>query len=159
MRGRILKIKAKKDRWFFDWEVYRKETKRWNQYTLSSQDPPREELKECLAALAEHVAEICELAPEAAENIVVLGITETHIDGNRFLMITGTKKLITSTSPLILNTPLRPEKPGKEITPECCMSERLLAALEILEEEAWRYINGDRAQMSLNFDGREEPAA
>nr|DAV69289.1 MAG TPA: hypothetical protein [Caudoviricetes sp.] len=25
MRGRILKIKAKKDRWFFDWEVYRKE--------------------------------------------------------------------------------------------------------------------------------------
>lgn len=144
MRGRILKIKAKKGRWFFDWEVYRKEANNWNRYTLSSHDPPREELKECLAALAEHVAEICELAPEAAENIAVSGITEAHIDGNRFLMVTAAKELITSVSPLVINTPFRPEKPEEGILPEHCMSKRLLEALGVLEEEAWRYINGDR---------------
>nr|DAS58903.1 MAG TPA: hypothetical protein [Caudoviricetes sp.] len=32
------------------------------------------------------------------------------------------------------------------------MSKGLMRALENLEEEAWRYINGDRAQQKLNFE-------
>ena len=40
-----------------------------------------------------------------------------------------------------------------------CMSEELLADLSALEEEAWRYINGDRAQQVLDLESGDPPEA
>lgn len=130
MKHRITKIKAKKGVYTFGWETWQESTQSYDAYTLICEDVPREELKLCLQALASFVVEICELHPDDEKRIMVSGVTESYKDEKtKYLTITALKELYTSKSPLILNR-----------------------ALENLEEEAWRYINGDRAQQKLNFE-------
>ena len=59
-KKRITKIKAKKGKYFFGWEVYQEATKSWDAYTMTCKDPPRVELKERMIAMVAHVIEICE---------------------------------------------------------------------------------------------------
>ncbi|BEU87837.1 hypothetical protein TAMA11512_13010 [Selenomonas sp. TAMA-11512] len=156
---RITKIKAKKGEYFFIWEVYQESTKSWDVYSLSCKDAPREELKERLKDMIAHVVEICELSEGDADRIIVGGISESHSEDNRYVTITAQKRLEYSHAPMIINTPARPELPSKEDADSTyCMSEELVADLEALEDEAWRYIHGDRAQTKLAFEeaGKEE---
>jgi len=55
-----------------------------------------------------------------------------------------------------LNTPVRPENAGENGDVAFCMSGELMDDLEKLQEEAWRYIMGDRAQQELAFADAEE---
>ncbi|MBR3622028.1 MAG: hypothetical protein IKN43_01595 [Selenomonadaceae bacterium] len=68
---------------------------------------------------------------------------------NCYLVITAQKELEYSNSPLILNTPARPQEPEYALTEEFCWSDELADDIEKLKEEAWRYIKGERAEMSL----------
>ena len=150
MKHRITKIKVKKGVYTFGWETWQESTQSYDAYTLICEDVPREELKLCLQALASFVVEICELHPDDEKRIMVSGITESYKDEKtKYLTITALKELYTSKSPLILNTPARPNADKES---DFCMSNGLMRALENLEEEAWRYINGDRAQQKLNFE-------
>ena len=155
MNGRITKIKAKKGEYTFSWEVYQESTKNWDKHTLVCKDAPREELKERLQVMKNHVTEICEFEQGATKKIAVSGISVSYTDDNRYLVIMAMKALTNSQAPLIINTPARPEIPDGECTEKYCMSDELERDLEILEEEAWRYINGDRAQMDFDFEGQE----
>lgn len=153
-KKRITKIKAKKGEYFFGWEVYQESTKSRDAYTMTCKDPPREELKERMLAMVAHVIEICEFDERDAKRIVVSGITESHSDDNRYITITAQKSLELSKAPLIINTPARPEMPQNEADSEdYCISLDLANDLKALESEAWLYINGKRAQQSLDFDG------
>ena len=156
MKGRITKIKARKGEYTFSWEIYQENTKNWDKHTLVCKDQPREELKERLQVMANHVTDICEFEQGATKNIVVSGITITYTDDNRYLVITALKDLKGSKAPLVINTPVRPELPESDCDAEFCMSDELLNDLQILEEEAWLYINGDRAQIALKFDEKQE---
>lgn len=153
-KKRITKIKAKKGEYFFGWEVYQEATKSWDAYTMTCKDPPREELKERMIAMVAHVIEICEFDERDAKRIIVSGITESHTDDNRYITITAQKSLEYSKAPLIINTPARPEWVQNEGDDEAyCISLDLANDLKELEIEAWRYIDGERAQQSLDFDG------
>lgn len=159
MNGRITKIKAKKGEYTFWWEIFQKETKNWDKFTLVCKDPPKEELKERLQVMANHVVEICEFEQSATKKIAVSGITVSYTQENRYLVITALKDLNYSQAPLVINTPARPELPNGECTEEFCMSKVLRNDLMALENEAWLYINGDRAQQSLfneNQEGKED---
>lgn len=153
-KKRITKIKAKKGEYFFGWEVYQEATKSWDAYTMKCSDPPREELKERLLAMVAHVIEICEFDEQDAKKFIVSGVTESHSDDNRYITITAQKELEHSKAPLIINTPARPELPQNEADSEdYCISDALASDLKALESEAWRYIDGERAQQTLDFDG------
>lgn len=152
-KKRITKIKAKKGEYFFGWEVYQEATKSWDAYTMTCKDPPRVELKERMIAMAAHVINICEFDKRDEKRIIVSGITESNSDDNRYITITAQKALEHSKAPLIINTPARPELPQNEADEEYCISLELANDLKALEEEAWRYIDGERAQQSLDFDG------
>lgn len=102
---------------------------------------------------------ICEFPSGDALRIIVSGITEAYTDTNRYLTIICQKRLENSKAPLVINTPPRPKKPGAGMTEAQCMSEELLADLSALEEEAWRYINGDRAQQVLDLESGDPPEA
>ena len=158
MNGRITKIKAKKGEYTFSWEVYQESTKNWDKHTIVCKDPPREELKERLQVMANHVTEICEFEQGATKKIAVSGIAVSYNDDNRYLVISALKDLAHSKSPLVINTPVRPELPDGDCGAEFCMSDELVRDLEILEEEAWQYINGDRAQIALDFEGAARQA-
>ena len=153
-KKRITKIKVKKGEYFFGWEVYQEATKSWDAYTMTCKDPPREELKERLLAIVAHVINICEFDKRDEKRIIVSGITESHTDDNRYITITAQKLLEHSKAPLIINTPARPEMPQNEADSEdYCISLDIANDLKALESEAWRYIDGERAQQSLDFDG------
>ena len=153
-KKRITKIKAKKGEYFFGWEVYQEGTKSWDAYTMTCKDPPRVELKERMLAMVAHVINICEFDKRDEKRIIVSGITESHTDDNRYITITAQKSLEYSKAPLIINTPARPEMPQNEADSEdYCISLDLANDLKALESEAWRYIDGERAQQSLDFDG------
>lgn len=158
-KKRITKIKVKKGEYFFGWEVYQEATKSWDAYTMKCEDPPREELKERLLAMVAHVIEICELDERSTKKFIISGVTESHGDDNRYITITAQKALEHSKAPLIINTPARPELPQNEADEEYCISLELANDLKALEEEAWRYIDGERAQQSLDFDGGDGGAA
>ena len=153
-KKRITKIKAKKGEYFFAWEIYQKATDSWDAYTMTCKDPPRVELKERMIAMVAHVIDICEFDKRDAKRIKVSGITESYTDDNRYITITAQKELEYSKAPLIINTPARPEWPQNEADSEdYCISRELGDDLKALESEAWRYIDGERAQQTLDFDG------
>ena len=153
-KKRITKIKAKKGEYFFGWEIYQESTKSWDAYTMTCKDPPRVELKERMLAMVAHVIDICEFDERDAKRIKVSGITESHTDDNRYITITAQKELEHSKAPLIINTPARPEMLQNEAESEnYCISDALADDLKALESEAWRYIDGERAQQTLDFDG------
>lgn len=155
MKHRITKIKVKKGVYTLGWEIFQEATNSFDSYALACEDLPREELNTCLQALAPHVVAICELDVRDTEKITVQGITLSYKSERvKYLTITAQKALLTSGAPLLLNTPARANA-GE--APEFCMSEELIKALDALMEEAWRYINGDRAQTALDFE-QKEPA-
>ena len=152
-RKRITKIKVKKGAYFFAWEIYQKDTDSWDAYTMTCKDPPRKELEERMLAMVHHVIDICEFDKRDAKRIKVSGITESHTDDNRYITITAQKELEQSKAPLIINTPARPDLPQNEADSEdYCNSVALVDDLKELEIEAWRYIDGERAQQRLNFE-------
>lgn len=152
MEKHITKIKVKKGEYTLSWEEYNERTTEWDKHTLVCKDPPREEFKERLQVMANHVTEICEFEQGATKKIVVNGITISYSNDNNYLVIMALKELNNSKSPMVINTPARPATPNGACTKEYCMSNELSRDLSALEEEAWRYIEGDRAQASLFAD-------
>lgn len=151
MERRITKIKVKKGEYTLSWEEYNESTTDWDKHTFVCKDAPREEFKERLQIMANHVTEICEFNQSATKKIVVNGISISYGDDNHHLVIMALKELTNSLTPMVINTPARPAIPNGGCGKEYCMSNELARDLSALEEEAWRYIEGDRAQVSL-FD-------
>lgn len=155
---RIIKIKVKQGEFFFAWERFQIKTKHWDKYSLTCKDLPRPELLSQLNRLIGHVIEICELAEYDHRQMAISGVSLSYNDGgNRYLVITAQKLLTYSKSPLIINTPARPELPENGADDkEFCWSEDLIADIDELEKEAWKYIGGERAQQTLDFDGSDD---
>mgnify|MGYP000847248248 FL=1 len=156
MDRQITKIKVKKGSYFFAWEEYQSSTANWDGHTLTCKDKPRDELLAAMKALAPHVLDICEFVKENIEDFMVSGVTWSYTEDNQYVTLTAQKKLEYSRAPLILNTPVRPEEPGKDDDMTFCMSEELMDDLRKLEADAWRYIMGDRAQQQLDFADTED---
>lgn len=155
---RVTKIKVKKGVYYLAWEVFRASTKNWDQHTLSCKDQPRPELLERLQVMANHVTEICEFGEWETKKLIVSGVSLSYgDDGNCYLVITAQKALEYSKAPLIINTPARPAEPENDAdSPEFCWSDELANDIDALEWEAWKYIDGERAQQTLDFDGTEK---
>lgn len=158
LNRRITKIKVKKGVYYFGWEVFRASTKNWDQHTLSCKDQPRPELLERLQVMANHVTEICEFGEWETKKLIVSGVSLSYSDeGNCYLVITAHKVLQHSKAPLIINTPARPAIPENESDSEdFCWSDNLTEDLTNLENEAFMYIDGDRAQQRLDFEGGQK---
>jgi hypothetical protein len=155
---RLLKFKLDDDGVLVKYELVDQESVR-ETLTVESQDRPRAELREALKAMAEHLCTIAELPPTWAKDIEIRGVTCTHTNDIRGLVITGLRKLAGSNAPLVLNTPHFTEAPYTEdadsdvgiYTAACGL------ALDLIELEVWRYLDGEREQLQLGLT--EEPTA
>lgn len=156
MNKRVTKVKVKKGIYYFAWEEYQSSTTNWDAHTLTCKDKPRDELLTAMVALVPHVLDICEFDKENAKDFMVSGVTWSYTDDNQYVTLTAQKKLEFSRAPLLLNTPVRPENAGENGDVAFCMSGELMDDLEKLQEEAWRYIMGDRAQQELAFADAED---
>lgn len=150
---RIIKVKAKKGEWTIRWQKKNEAADTYDTYEITSKDMPLEELPKRLQVMANHVTEICDLPESATKNIIVSGITESYTDENRYLVITAVRSLSKSKAPMLINTPVRPLYPENDQDETFCMSKECLQDLLAVENEAMKYVRGERAQQSLDFGG------
>ena len=149
MKRRLVRFLVKKGVYTIQWEVFQGESRGYDSYTLSCTDVPRPELLECLQALAPYVAELCELTRDGVGRMTMLGVSLGYRSESVFYLTMHAKKLLLhSKMPLVLHTPPRPNV-GEESA--FCMSSSLAYALAQLTEEVWKYVDGDRAQLSLDL--------
>lgn len=150
----IRKIKVDTTRITIDWEIDNGDGRAPDEYHLKCADVARPEFYKALAAIRQDVIELLELPPAWLDDIKVKGAAFSYTKkGTKGVVITATRELKHSSSPMNLNTPYVPydsQNPDKFVIPYFT-EERL----NKLEEEAERHIDGNRAQGSL-FD---EPKA
>lgn len=156
---RIIKVKVKKGEWTIRWQKKNEAAETYDTYEVTSKDLPLEDLPKRLQVMANHVTEICDLPEGATKNIVVSGITESYTDENRYLIITAVRALSKSKAPMLINTPARPLYPEGDQDETFCMSKECFEDLLAVENEAMKYIRGERAQMTLDFEGAAKEQA
>lgn len=148
---RMLKIKVKGKFITLQWEQYQKSTSNWDEHALTSADPPRPELLDCMKKMNQHIVDICEMQASDINKVEAHSISLTYGEEGSGIVISGIKELQNNVSPLCINTPYKAEF-GPEGMEECGMSAELLEDIDKLCHEAFLYINGDRAQQSLFTD-------
>jgi len=150
MNRRLTKVKYKPDKGVHvEYEVLHNEN--WQTHTMRSCDAPEPEFVKALQALAPDVADLCELCPDCATGIVVQGVSLSYT-GEESIMgatITALRNLDFANSPLVLNTPHKPESADDDktpvLSPACCNH------IDLLEMAVWGYVDGNRAQMVFAF--------
>ena len=105
--------------------------------TLEANDPPLAELKDALQALKPHLLTLCSAPKDWAEDITIRSLTISDVGG---AVITGLRAPPLSDSPLVLNSP--------HMEPGAVLDEAIMA----LAAECWRYVDGERAQLTLKLD-------
>ena len=120
-----------------------------DEFLLSSLDRPAPEFLAALQAFAVDVVTICELIPSDTERLTVRGITLTHTNDIQGAVVTALKKLKTSNAPMVVNTPHLPSEGYSDNPDEPTMPTGMWERIAVLEVEAKRYLDGDRAQPSL----------
>lgn len=145
---RFTKIKLKEQKIFIVWEKYEESTKAWDEYSLRCADPALPSLYEAMKKLDHHIAVICELPTTCEETIEATGVSFTYGEDGRGCVITGKKLLKSNPAPMNLNTPYKVEDP-QEGMEDYALSRECIDALRELEDEAFAYINGKRAQGNM----------
>lgn len=150
MEKTFTKIKSDGSKVMIAYEVERKDGGDADEYSMHSADKPRPEFDAALQALATDVVYICELIPSDVERLRVRGVTLTHSNGILGACITALKTLKSSNAPLVINTPHLPVEPysdGDDNAPT--MPSGMADRIAAVEAEAQRYLDNDRAQVSL----------
>jgi len=129
---------------------------KYNQYTVKSPEHPVLEFPKALQALDYHLIELCELEskPEdisiMCEDVEILGVTFKWKDGKFAASISGQKVLAYSSSPLILNSPMKREQNiDEKFDSMQHLNTTTVAALTKLIDHAENYVNGIRAQVEM----------
>lgn len=132
-----------------------------NVISFESNEEPHPDLIKALQDMAKHLQEICEIETLSGRLITVRGITVTYkkMDDGRLirgLVISGTRELYTSQSPMSLNSPHKPEDPYSPTGDEAyCLTPECVEDVERVVREAFAYLDGKRAQGTLDFQTPE----
>ena len=143
---RLIKLKVKLGVYSFVWEELNELTKTWDKFAFVCKDEPRPELKTALKNFSSHVENICELQ-ELNNNIEVLGINLSHIKDRTYITITALRYLHNCKSPMVINTPLK----DLDAEDNFAVPNNMKSDIDSLVAEAFMYIDGERAQTSLNL--------
>ncbi len=134
--------------------VYEQGLGNGDEYSFTCREKARPEFYKALAALAEHVLDLCELPESYLDRINIRGVSYSYGGENDTMgaVISASMELEESYQGLNLVTPHKasamycPDTPDDEkqlLTGDC------IDALEALVAECELYIQGDRAQGSL----------
>lgn len=130
-----------------------------DEYTFTCRDKARPEFYTTLAAMAEHVIEMCELPDNYLDRITIRGVSYSYGGENDTMgaVISAAMELEDSYQGLNLVTPHKASAmycPDTPDDPKQLLSDDCIKALEALLDECERYIKGERAQGTL-FDATQ----
>jgi len=152
---RLLKFKYKpKDDLIFVKYEQDKQNDIIDTITLETSEKPRKELSDALQAMAEHLVDIVEAPPGWEEKITVSSISVTWNSGIQGLVITGLRALQLSNSPMVINTPhfTRESYNEDSESDKNIFSYDCALALDRLCSLVFRYVDGERKQLTLDFE-------
>ena len=168
----INKIKIKQDRVTIDYSKIHTigdNNTFVNKYSIDSPEQPTEAFKKAFQNLDFHFIEICEFANKqediavTCEDVKITGITLKHKEGVfEGAIITGTKQLAYSNSPLVVNTPIKLVNYDDEFDRMKHFTDPALTAIKKVIEHAEEYVNGKRLQVEIDLKDKQEeevPAA
>ena len=147
---RVLKVKIKEtskgEVIFMEWES--KSENGWERQTLKSTDVPRPELYSAMRFMGLHALKMCELKHTEDDMPEYWQAGEVDIKYNddvprRFLVIKASV-------PVNMGYESNFKTPAWMVTDN---NEKLQTDVNLLVDEAMRYISGDRAQGKLNLEG------
>jgi len=162
MKRTFTKIKFKQDKVFLTYTQKNSQGKD-DAYSVEISEAPAPGFTKALENLAQDVLTICELPTDedTLKTIKVLGVSISHTDTEtegvvRGFTISALKDLKDSNSPLVLNTPHKPEAPySKSGDNSNCLYLETVERIDTLIEEAEKYLKGHRAQVSMGFDEKK----
>lgn len=154
METRIKKIKfTPTDKISIQYEKRNPKISTWDEYSMTCADLPRPQLRIAMQNLRTYVIEMCELPKNYLDRITVTGVSFSY-GGEKEVMgatITSQMKLSFSNCGLNLNTPHKASESytDYEADPKQLLSCECIVALDELCDEVIKYINGERAQVSM----------
>ncbi len=164
----VTKIKIKQDRVFIEYDkvVVVADKELLNKYSIDSPEQPVGAFKEAFQKMDFFLIELCELCdkpkdvPIMCEDVTITGLSFKYTDGElSSAIITGTKALAFSNSPLVLNTPNKSICGGdNEFDKMQHLTDPCIIGLKTVLAHAEQYVNGERLQieMDLKDEGRVE---
>lgn len=159
---RVRKVKIDKNgKITIDWEVKVEQMGGWDEYHMKCSDRANPELYDAMENLVQDVLMLCEFPTNWKDSITVHGVSFSYSDEDvKGAVITAQRMLEHSSAPLNLNTPHKPYEPynpdQEDIDPDTLLPEETCERLNILDNEANKYIDGDRAQGNLFKDIEKE---
>lgn len=160
---RVRKIKVdKQGKISIDWEVRPEGLSTWDEYHMKCSDLARPEFYNALVDLRQDVLTLLEYPKTWLDDILVKGVSFSYSDdGVKGAVISGQRTLQYSASPANFNTPHKPYEMYNENAEDTdgiiVMPEEIQERLDVLDDEANKYIDGKRAQMELKFEDARKP--
>ena len=156
----ITKIKIKQDRVFVEYDkiVIVEDKELLNKYSIDSPEQPVEGFKKAFQAMDFFLIELCELCdkpdeiPIMCEDVTISGLTLKYADGElTSAIVTGTKQLAYSNSPLVLNTPNKSINIDGDFNKMVHLTDPCIAALKSVIDHAKDYVKGERLQIEMDL--------
>ena len=154
MERRFKKIKYSKGKVTLVWEQLNK-AKEWDSYSMESTEAPSPSFDMVLQGLRRQFLEEVELTMLEPEKFNIGSVSISWVETEEVgtvmgAVISALRELETSNSPLVLNSPFKPEKPYTEDgNYDVCLHRQTVEAIKLLFDEAELYLEGDRAQTNL----------
>lgn len=163
----VTKIKIKQDRVFIEYDktVVVNEEELLNKYSIDSPEQPVGAFKDAFQKMDFFLIEMCELCdkskdiPIMCEDVNITGLSFKYKDGElTSAVITGTKQLAYSNSPLVLNTPNKSVNIDGEFNKMVHLTDPCIAVLKAVVDHAKEYVNGERLQIEIDLKGNAKKA-
>ena len=154
----VTKIKIKQEHVFieYDQSIVVQDEELLNKYSIDSPEQPVGEFKKAFQAMDFFLIELCELCekpkdiPIMCEDVNITGLSFKYKDGSlSSAIITGTKQLAYSNSPLVLNTPNKSVNIDDEFNKMVHLTDPCIAGFKSVIDHAKNYIGGERLQIEL----------
>ena len=134
----------------------------YDNYTLDSEDAPNPSLLKSLSDLASDVLYLCEIQGKQDFQVEVRSISFSY-GGDKEVMgatISAGIALERSYCPLNVNTPHKAsESYSEHEDPKQLLDESTIIKLKLVQEEAIKFINGDRAQLKMDMPDNNTESA
>lgn len=154
MKRQFNKIKFDGSHVYLAYDEINEETGAKNEHTVKSTEKPTPAFISTLGSLRSDVAEWVDQLNEWGNNLDIRGVSLSWTDGIMGACITALKPLENSRSPLVINTPHKPKTPYSEGDPDgdnYCLTTDCAEAIERLIKVAEGFLDGERAQTSLDL--------
>jgi len=121
-------------------------------FVVSSKDVPTEAFADSLRNLKTVVKDVCELNDDL-QNIEVKGVSfSEQKDKNIGIVLTATRKLFNSDSPMNFNSPIKLLHPVGEETNNKSLQDNYKVFVVTFIEQCTEYVKGMRLQTSLKLE-------